>query len=146
MTLIFSIAISIIFVLGIANGFLNLWSVDYSTTEKRAFYSNVWHKLYWLLKIQICVIIILLMTCKFEFYFSWSLFIFWGLTAFNFSWTIYDLLINVIRLHYENVNYLLYIDKKGTNKLFLKYLGLYGTWIFRFIIIGINIFYLIKIL
>jgi hypothetical protein len=62
-----------------------------------------------------------------------------GLWVLNLSYTIYDLIINLtMRAFNPNIK-LSYIDDKNFNAFTLKYLGKKGTWIFRIILIVINI-------
>lgn len=135
--------LALIFTFGIWNGYIVLWGVHKNIpnyNERRRRWSKIWHAIGFWLKIQIIAVAVhavyLLQPELLENYLFISA---WFLFAFNLSWTVYDLTINVIRYIATGHPPLLYIDDKGINAKMIDLLSERGVWIFRAIIIIINV-------
>ena len=132
MTLYFTYQLFLICLIAVWNAFVIIWKLENK-------YSKTWHFLGLLWRIGAGILIAWLMIFPIEFMFTWLLFIFWGLAFINVSWTFYDLIINSIWCKYGNLHSVWYIDDKGINAKLLKIFGKKGTWIFRVVLILINI-------
>lgn len=127
---------SVILILGVVNGFLNLWGVDVTDPVKKAKYSKIWHFFMAALKGIIAIIILLILIYQ---GFTWKWAIFWALLWFNLSGTVYDFIINCIRYYYEKVASIWRVDEGTINGFLKNLLGVKGIWILRGILIIINI-------
>ena len=132
MTLFFTYQLLLICLFAAFNAFVIIWKLENT-------YSKTWHFLGLLLRVAIGISILWLMIGNIEFSFTWKLFAFWALAFINVSWTFYDFLINAIWKKFGNLHSIWYVDDKGINAKFLKLFGKKGTWIFRVILIVINI-------
>lgn len=133
----------IILVLASWNAYIILWGLERFDAKKRKRYSTIWHKIGWVIRFMIACLILWLMIGNIEFTFNWKLFFIWLLAFINTAWTLYDLTINIIRKLEANQCSVTYIDNKGFNGFCLKYLGFYYTWIFRGVLVLINLIILL---
>lgn len=146
MNLLFGYILFIVLILASWNAYIILWGTAKNLPElynKRKRWSKIWHKTGWVIRFMIACLILWLMIGNIEFIFSWKLFAIWLLAFINVSWILYDLTINVIRKLEANQCSVTYIDNKGFNGFCLKYLGFYYTWIFRGVLVLINLIILI---
>ena len=132
MTLFFTYQLLLICLIAAWNAFVIIWKLENK-------YSKTWHLFGLIWRIGVGISIAWLMVFPIEFIFTWQMFAFWALAFINVSWTFYDFLINLFWCKYGNLHTIWYVDDKGINAKFLKLLSKKGTWIFRVILIVINI-------
>lgn len=113
-------------------GWWNAYVVIWGTTAELKLRWNankIWHRI-----AVICKLYLTLLAIHFSPE-NWPIILF---TAFNLSWTVYDLIINFFRHHYQGLP-ILHIDSMPTNSNISKYLGKTGFWAVKFILLTINI-------
>ena len=132
MTLFLTYQLLLICLIAACNAFVIIWKLENK-------YSKTWHLFGLIWRIGVGISIAWLMVFPIEFIFTWQMFAFWALAFINVSWTFYDFLINAIWKKFGNLHSIWYVDDKGINAKFLKLFGKKGTWIFRVILIVINI-------
>jgi len=117
----------------IFNGIVISWA--HSFKRQRKYLSHVWH---------IIGRIVIGLVAGWEWYNLESkdtvMAILFAATVFNLSWTVWDLVINLVRksIGKENID-ILHVDSKGINSIVLKVISPTWFWILRAILIIINI-------
>jgi len=117
----------ILLVIAAWNAYVILWK-----TENQESYSRIWHKIGLMLRVMIYAI---------PFFYSTNLLeaTKWSLLFVSIGGVAYDFVINAIRFIYTKRPPLWYVDNKGWNAFFLRYLSPRWYWILRGVFVLVTI-------
>lgn len=115
--------IGLLIMIAVYNGYLILWGTEHDAI-KRKHYSKVWHGIGLALRIGIFAI-------PFFYFTNFVEVVKWTLLFISVGGVLYDFIINFIRYIYKGEPELFYVDNKGWNAVFLKFLSPVWYWIFR---------------
>ncbi len=128
--------ILILFTIAFWNAFVILWGTESESIKKRL-YSKIWHGIGLALRIMIFAL-------PFFFLQNWIEILKWTLIFVAVGGVLYDFIINFIRFRYNGAPPLWYVDNKGWNAFFLKFISAKWYWILRGIfVIGTIIYFLL---
>jgi len=119
--MILVLIIIILLFIALWNAYVILWRTDINNDKK---YSKIWHGIGLIIRVLIMII---------PFFFINSIIedIKWLLVSISIGGIAYDFIINAIRYYYTKQPPLWYVDNKGWNKFFLKFLSAKLYWILR---------------
>ncbi len=132
MNLIFTYILLIICTFAAWNSFCIIWKLEGT-------HSKTWHSIGWVIRLELALLILALMYFNPDFHFTWKLFAFWGLAFLNTAWILYDFIINLFWTLFGKLNDVWHVDPKKLNGWLLKKIGKKSIWIFRGVLILINI-------
>lgn len=135
----FVLLIVILLLIGLWNAYVILWGTEKKSTALKMKFSKIWHAIGLILRIVIWAYYPIIMYAKyyntqgFEFISSTNILINTALLIFV-GGLLYDFIINVVRFLYIGKPELFYVDNKGWNAFFLKFLSPKMYWIIRFVV------------
>ena len=131
-TLFLSVIIALLILFAAWNAFVILWK-----TANKEKYSKIWHKIGLIARILIYFLPVII-------FHNFGDIAKWTLLFISIGGILYDFIINLIRYLYEKAPPLWYVDNKGWNAFFLKFMSPKWYWIARggFVLVTIIIFLL----
>ena len=115
--------ILILLAVALWNAYVILWKTE-SNPAKVVKYSKIWHTIGMAVRVGIYFV-------PFFVFKSWSEALKWTLLFIAVGGVLYDFIINLVRYLYNGAPALWYVDNKGWNAFFLKFLSPAWYWIAR---------------
>ena len=127
--------IAILLIIAIWNSYVILWGTE-KDPDKRKKYSKIWHIIGLALRLLVFAV-------PFFYFRSFTEILKWSLVFISVGGVLYDFIINLIRFIYNGVPDLWYVDNKGWNAYFLRFLTPTWYWVVRGLFILMTIIFFI---
>lgn len=130
------VLIVLLFMIAIWNAYVILWKTERNRIKAKK-YSKIWHGIGLFVRVIIYAL-------PFLYYQDIIWAIKWTLVFISIGGIMYDFTINAIRYIYNGKPDIFYVDNKGWNSFFLKFLSPAWYWILRGLFVVVTIIFFIQ--